>query len=58
YRYITIVINYLIKIRYYILIETLETDEFVEKFIERIYNIYELPNNIVSNQSSQFISIL
>lgn len=50
YKYITIMIDRLTKIKYYILIEILEMDEFVEQFIEKIYSIYKLLDSIISNK--------
>lgn len=50
YRYIAVIIDRLTKIKYYIPIETLEIKEFVKRFIEKIYNIYNLLDSIISDR--------
>ena len=50
YEYVLVIINRLIKMRYYIGCEGLITEELVEKFIDRIYILYGLPDTIVSDR--------
>lgn len=38
--------------RYYIPIVGLTAEELRERFIERIYSIYNLPDSIISNNST------
>ncbi|EGZ73374.1 hypothetical protein NEUTE2DRAFT_62164, partial [Neurospora tetrasperma FGSC 2509] len=52
FKYITIIINYLMKIKYYIPTIGLTVKELAERFIKRIYNIYNLSNSIVFNRST------
>ena len=56
YKYIFIVINRLIKIRYFIPITSLDTKELIKAFIYTIYKLYSALNTIVSNRGSLFIS--
>ncbi|EGZ67905.1 hypothetical protein NEUTE2DRAFT_73373, partial [Neurospora tetrasperma FGSC 2509] len=49
FKYIAVVINYFIKIKYYILIVGLIVKELVEYFIKKVYSIYSLLDSIVSN---------
>ncbi|EGO61701.1 hypothetical protein NEUTE1DRAFT_34759, partial [Neurospora tetrasperma FGSC 2508] len=50
-----IIIDRFIKIQYYIPIITLEAEELVNYFINRIYYIYSLLDSILSNRGTQFI---
>ncbi|EGZ69828.1 hypothetical protein NEUTE2DRAFT_72815, partial [Neurospora tetrasperma FGSC 2509] len=51
FKYITIIINYFTKIRYYIPTVNLIVKELIDRFIKRIYNIYSLPDSIISNRN-------
>lgn len=50
YKYIAVIIDRLIKIRYYIPIEILKIEELVKRVIKKIYSIYGLLNNIISDR--------
>ena len=56
YRHIFIIINYLIKIRYFIPITSLDIEELIKAFIYTIYKLYGALNTIISNRGSLFIS--
>ena len=55
YRYIFVVINCLIKIRYFISVTSLDIKELVKVFIYTIYKLYSALNTIISNRGSLFI---
>jgi hypothetical protein len=55
YRYIFIIINYLIKIRHFISVTSLNIKEFIKVFIYTIYKLYGTLNIIIFNKSSLFI---
>ena len=56
YRYIFIIINRLIKIKYFISITGLDIKELIKVFIYTIYKLYGALNTIISNRGSLFIS--
>ena len=56
YRYIFIIVNRLIKIRYFIPITSLNTKELIKVFTYTIYKLYGALSTIVSNKGSLFIS--
>ena len=56
YRYIFIIINRLIKIRYFISITSLNIEELIKVFIYTIYKLYGALNTIISNRGSLFVS--
>ncbi|KAK3496519.1 hypothetical protein B0T13DRAFT_400564, partial [Neurospora crassa] len=49
FKYVTITINWLIKIKYCIPTAGLTAEKLVKRFIERVYSIYNLPDSIVFN---------
>ena len=55
YRYIFIVVDRLIKIRYFIPVTSLDIKEFIKAFIYTIYKLYSALNIIISNKGSLFI---
>ena len=56
YRYIFVVIDHLIKIRYFIPITSLDIKELIKVFIYIIYKLYSALSTIISNRGSLFIS--
>ena len=52
---IIIVVNCLIKMRYMIPIELINTILVAEYFVKYIFKLHRLPNLIISNYRSQFI---
>ena len=56
YKYIFIIINHLIKIKYFISITSLNTKKLIKTFIYIIYKLYSILNTIVFNKGSLFIS--
>ena len=55
YRYIFVIINCLIKIRYFISITSLDIKELVKVFIYTVYKLYGALSTIISNKGSLFI---
>ena len=58
YRHILVVIDRLTKMRHFIPCVNLEADELAKRFITAVYSLHGLPENIVSNRGSQFVSML
>ncbi|KHE79946.1 hypothetical protein GE21DRAFT_1219590, partial [Neurospora crassa] len=50
--YVTIVVDKLTKMRYFIPYEGLLSEELVEKFINYIYTLYGLPDTIVLDKGT------
>ena len=42
--------------RHFILTATLEAEELANRFVERVYSLHGLPDTIVSDRGSQFVS--
>ena len=55
YRYIFIIINRLIKIRYFISIISLDIEELIKAFIYTVYKLYGALSTIISNKDFLFI---
>jgi hypothetical protein len=55
YRYIFVIINCLIKIRYFIPITSLNIKELIKAFIYTIYKLYSALNTIISNKGFLFV---
>ena len=55
YKYIFVVINRLIKIKYFIPITSLNIEELIKAFIYTIYKLYSVLSIIISNKGSLFI---
>jgi hypothetical protein len=53
---IMVVINRLMKMRHMIPIKSINTILVVEYFIKYIFKLHRLPNLIISNYKSQFVS--
>lgn len=58
YKHILVVVDRLTKMRHFIPCVTLEADELAERFIAAVYSLHGLPENIVSDRGSQFVSML
>ncbi|KAK0612289.1 hypothetical protein B0T17DRAFT_499467, partial [Bombardia bombarda] len=56
YKHILIIVNKFIKIKYYMLITTLNALKLAKQFFKRVYSLYKYPNIIIFNKSTQFIS--
>ena len=50
-----VVVNRLIKMRYMIFIDLINTILVAEYFIKHVFKLYGFPNLIISNYRSQFI---
>ena len=55
YRYIFIVINCLIKIKYFISITSLDIEELIKAFIYTVYKLYSALSTIISDKGFLFI---
>ena len=55
YKYIFIIVDRLIKIKYFIFITSLNIEELVKVFIYTIYKLYSTSSTIISNRDSLFI---
>jgi hypothetical protein len=53
---IIVVVDRLIKMRYMIPIESINTILVAEYFVKYVFKLHGLPNLIISNHKSQFIS--
>jgi hypothetical protein len=58
YKHILVVVDRLTKMRHFIPCISLEAEELAKCFITAVYSLYELPENIVSDRGSQFVSTL
>ena len=55
YRYIFVIVDRLIKIKYFISITSLDIKELLKVFIYTVYKLYNALNTIVSNRGSLFV---
>jgi len=53
---VIVVINRLIKMRYIIPMDSINTILVAECFIKHVFKLHGLPNSIISNYKSQFVS--
>jgi len=53
---IIVVVNRLIKMRYIIPIDSIDVILVAECFVKHVFKLYRLPNLIISNYRSQFVS--
>jgi hypothetical protein len=53
---IIVVVNRLIKMRYIIPIDLIDVILVAKYFVKHVFKLYRLPNLIVSNYKSQFVS--
>ena len=51
------VVDRLTKMRYFIATISLEVDELANRFIDRVYSLYGVPETIVSDRGTQFVSM-
>jgi transposase InsO family protein len=58
YRHILVVVCRLTKMRHYIAVPSLSTEDLITAFIARIYALHGCPDTIVSDRGSQFVSEL
>jgi hypothetical protein len=58
FRHVAVVVDRLTKMRHFIPTVSLEAEELAERFIERVYSLHGLPETIVSDRGTQFISAL
>jgi transposase InsO family protein len=58
FKHIAVVVDRLTKMRHFIPTVGLKTEELVDRFVERIYSLHGLPDTIVSDRGSQFVSVL
>jgi hypothetical protein len=56
FQHMVVVVDRLTKMCHFIATEGLEVEELAERFIERVYNFYSLPETIVSDRGTQFVS--
>ncbi|EGZ67878.1 hypothetical protein NEUTE2DRAFT_73010, partial [Neurospora tetrasperma FGSC 2509] len=52
FKYITVIVNKLTKIRYYIPVEILIADKLTKRFIDKVFALYRLQNIIVLDRRS------
>ncbi|EGZ69824.1 hypothetical protein NEUTE2DRAFT_72064, partial [Neurospora tetrasperma FGSC 2509] len=52
FKYIIIVVDHLTKIKYYIPTVGLIIEDLAERFIKKVYSIYNLPDFIISNYNT------
>ena len=55
YKYIFIIVDYLIKMRHFIPVTSLDIEEFIKVFIYTIYKLYSAPSTIIFNRGSLFV---
>ena len=56
YRHILVVVDRLTKMRHFIPVTGLDTDEVVESFLHHVYKLHGAPDSIVSDRGSAFVS--
>ena len=58
YKHILVVVDRLTKMRHFIPCVSLDAEELTNRFIAAVYSLHGLPENIVSDRGSQFVSTL
>ena len=53
-----VVVDRLMKMHHFIATEGLGTEELAERFIERVYSLHGLPETIISDRGTQFVTTL
>lgn len=56
FRHIAVVVDRLTRMRHFIPTETLEAEELADLFLSRVYAVHGLPESIVSDRGTQFVS--
>lgn len=56
FKHILVVVCRLTKMRHFIGTRSLNTDELVDAFVSRVYTLHGLPDNIISDRGTQFVS--
>lgn len=56
YRHVAVVVDRLTKMRHFIATETLEAEELMDAFLQRVYSLHGCPETIISDRGSQFVS--
>jgi hypothetical protein len=56
FKHILVVVDRLTKMRHFIATETLDTEELVDRFVDRVYSLHGVPETIVSDRGSAFVS--
>ena len=56
FRHILVVVDRLTKMRHFIPVATLDTEELVEAFIEIVYKLHGAPDTIIFDRGSSFVS--
>lgn len=56
YRHVAVVVDRLTKMRHFIAKETLEAEELMDAFLQRVYSLHGCPETIISDRGSQFVS--
>ena len=56
FKHVAVVVDRLTKMRHYIATMTLEAEELADRFIDRVYSIHGLPDSILSDRGTQFVS--
>jgi RNase H-like domain found in reverse transcriptase/Reverse transcriptase (RNA-dependent DNA polymerase)/Integrase zinc binding domain/Chromo (CHRromatin Organisation MOdifier) domain len=56
YRHILVVVDRLTKMRHFIPVTGLTTEELVDAFIDNVYKLHGASDNVVSDRGSQFVS--
>lgn len=57
YNHVLVVVDRLTKMRHYIPMESMTADEMARAFISRVYCLHGLPDTIISDRGSQFVSV-
>src|SRR4029077_14898082 len=56
YRHILVVVDRLTKMRHFIPVTGLTTEELVDVFTNNVYKLHGAPDNVISDRGSQFVS--
>lgn len=56
FKHVVVVVDRLTKMRHFIPTVTMEADELADRFVERVFSFHGLPETIVSDRGTQFVS--
>jgi hypothetical protein len=56
FHHVAVVVDRLTKMRHFIPTTTLEAEELADRFIERVYSLHGVPETIISDRGTQFVS--